>query len=477
MAKENKIEFILDGKIVNLSFGKDSGLSPTTTLLKYLRSLPSHKGTKEGCAEGDCGACTVVFAEIIDGKIKYKAINSCLVLLPMVHGKHIITIEYLENSNELHPIQQAIVDNNASQCGFCTPGIAMSLVPLYKSEIKVDEIAIRDSLSGNLCRCTGYSSILSAGKQAVINIKDDKMSENEIEIFNLLSDINRKVLISIVNEDVKYFVPFDLNEAISLKENFKESVFLSGASEIGLKVSKKKNYSTSFIDISQITELKQIVVNDDWVFIGSSSSLNRIKDELKLDFEALHNILDNFGSNQIRNLASIGGNVASASPIGDTIPVLMAYNAVIVLQSQNDEREIMLEDFIVGYRKTVIHSDEIITGIKLKKSKGSTIIKSYKISRRKDLDISTVSVSFRLELAGEIVKDIAIYFGGMAEKVVRAKKTEDFLKNRAWDIDNVYAGMDILKNEFNPLSDARAEKEGRNLFASNLLLKFYNDTL
>ncbi len=473
----NHVNFILDGEIVNIRFGKVSGISPTTTLLKYLRSLHSHKGTKEGCAEGDCGACTVVLAELNDNKLEYKAVNSCLVFLPMVHGKQVITIENIEENGALHPIQSSIINNHASQCGFCTPGVVMSTFSLYKADMKVDDSMIKDALAGNLCRCTGYRPIFDAANQVLQNIQPDNFSVNEDKVIKQLNEIKKtssNVLIS--TDEQIYFQPNNLQEAIECKEEHNNAILISGATDTALRVTKKGELLPHIIDISNIDELKFIEYNDTSLSIGAGVNLNKVREIVKDNYNALAEILNVFGSKQIRNLAGLGGNIGSASPIGDTLPVLMAYGASVVLVSTSEIREMLLTDFIVDYRKTQLKANEIIYAIRLPKINEDAIVKAYKVSKRKDLDISSVSGGFKLVLKDEIIAEIGLYFGGMAAKTKRAIKTEKFLQGKKWNYGTVLEASKILRTEFQPLSDARAEADGRKIMASNLLLKFWNET-
>ena len=469
------IKFILDNEIVSIDFNKDSTLSPTTTLLKYLRTLPNHKGTKEGCAEGDCGACTVVIAELdTNNKISYKAVNSCLVFLPMIHGKQVITIENIEESGKLHPIQKLFIDKHASQCGFCTPGFIMSSFSLYKSGSYITDAVIEDSLAGNLCRCTGYRPIFDTVQDVLSDIKPDHFSAHEDTTISQLLKIRKEqesVLIKTNNQ--LYFLPFTLTEAVEYKHKNTDALIINGATDTALKVTKKNEIISHIIDISHLDDLRKIEYNEDSIVIGSNLNLNKVRDLVALDYDALYDILNVFGSKQIRNLAGLGGNIGSASPIGDTLPVLMAYDASVILISKKGKREIVLEDFIVDYRKTKLADDEIIHSIRLPKTKPDIIVKAYKISKRKDLDISSVSAGFKLKLRNNTVDELCLFFGGMAAKTKRAFNTEEFIKGKEWTIKTIEAAKEVLLNEFEPLSDARANADGRKIMAANLLEQFW----
>ncbi|MBA4311396.1 MAG: xanthine dehydrogenase small subunit [Chlorobiaceae bacterium] len=470
------ISFILDGKIVDLDFKNSKQFSPTSTALNYLRSFPAHKGVKEGCAEGDCGACTVVLAELVDNKITFRAVDSCLIFLPMIHGKQLITVENLKTPEGiLHPVQQSMVDLYGSQCGFCTPGIIMTMFAFYKNYDKPSREQIDDALTGNLCRCTGYRPIVEAAAKSCVHNCVDHFTNDESKIIKFLKSISKES-IHIQTDNQKYFRPASLGEAISLKHQHPEAIIISGATDIALRVTKNHELLKEIIDLSGVEELKVITQTDSSIEIGAGVSLNDILLPIEKDFPALHEMLKIFGSHQIRNLATLGGNLGSASPIGDTLPILMAYNAGVVLESLNGRRVIPLNDYIIGYRKTVRKPDELITSIIIPKLTNGSIIKSYKVSKRKDLDISTLSACFRIDLDGSMVKSIILAYGGMAERTKRAFTAEQFLLGKQWERKIIEKAMTLIEKDFTPISDARGSAEFRLKAAQNLLLKFLIET-
>jgi xanthine dehydrogenase small subunit len=472
----NGVSFVQNGRIVELSF--DDEIRPTTTVLNYLRQLPDHKGTKEGCAEGDCGACTVVLGGLTpEGTIRYRAVDSCLVFLPMLHGRQLITVEAVKHSSgELHPVQRAMVETGGSQCGYCTPGFIMSLFALYKRETNPSRVSIDDALTGNLCRCTGYRPIVEAASRACVSDGLDHFAANEPNVRQLLQSIPRSS-ISIHTPGQQYWKPATLAEALTLKHDYPDALIISGATDVALRVTKKHELLNNVIDCSSISDLQQIKDTSDSTTVGAGVTLEDLMPWIRETFLALHSMLTVFGSQQIRNLATLGGNLGTASPIGDTLPVLMAYRASVVLESVGGRREVPIDEFIVGYRKTTRRPDELITAIVLPKLTNGALVKSYKISKRKDLDISTVSAAFRLERnAGTGVTSVVTAYGGMADRVRRAARVEHFLAGKPWERSTIEQAMELIDEEFTPISDARSGAEFRRIAAKNLLLKFWSET-
>ena len=475
---KNSIRFVLDGKVVEIDFGPASKLTPTTTVLNYLRSLPQHRGVKEGCAEGDCGACTIVLGELnAQEKIEYRAVDSCIVFLPMLHGKQLITVENLKTqAGEMHPVQQAMVDFHGSQCGFCTPGIVMTLFALYKSGTKPSKEGVAEALAGNLCRCTGYEPILKAALKVCDGKGEDHFAAELSHTAELLGLISSESF-SIQTEGQRYDQPSTLDECLALIGSHPDAMIINGATDVALRVTKKFEVLPHIVDCSRIAELRSVSSDNRAVTIGAGVRVTEVMNTIKDDFPALHQMLSVFAAHQIRNLATLGGNIGTASPIGDTLPVLMAYGASIVLTSREGSRTVSADSFVKGYRKTERRADELITAVILPQPTKGMHVRAYKVSKRRDLDIATVSAGFRLNLDGDgTVKEITLAYGGMAECTKRSVKTEEFLKGKKWHRRHVEEAQRVVDSEFSPISDVRGSAEFRRVAARNLLLKFWSET-
>jgi xanthine dehydrogenase small subunit len=479
--KQHSISFLLGDDLVKIDFGKDDSVRPDMSLLHYLRYL-RYTGVKEGCGEGDCGACTVVIASVEDGKLEYKAINSCLLLLPMVHGCQVITVEHLSHKKDgllqLHPVQQALVEKHGSQCGYCTPGIVMSLFSLWKSGLRPAEDIIKNRLSGNLCRCTGYQPIIEAYMSIRHPGGEDHFSKSTAETIEKLRYISKESGdIEIHKGDVHYFKPKNLESALLLRKKHPDALIIGGATDLAVAMNKHKLSIKKCIDLSGVDELSSVSMEDDKLKLGSGISVKELGKACISFFPAMQEMTHLFGSHQIRNLATVAGNIGSASPIGDLPPVLMAAGCSIELSSTTSKRRMLLEDFISGYHSTELKDNELITAILIPPGNGS-VIKSYKVSKRKDVDISTVSAGFNINLdQNNTVQEIHLFYGGMAATTLRAAKAEEFLRGKEWTEETVQAAAMIIREEFEPISDARSGADARRIMAGNLLIRFWEETI
>lgn len=472
----NRIKFLLNSTIKEIDFNTSS-FRPSTTVLNYLRSFSETKGVKEGCAEGDCGACTIVIGELTENNsIRYYSVDSCLLFLASIHGKQIITIEGLErkldNETLLHPVQQALIDHFGSQCGFCTPGIVMSIFALYKSNAYPNRNDVVQNLSGNLCRCTGYEPILNAAVEVCSNLQPDHFDANEKNVVKILEEIKRKqASITVSAKSQVYHLPETLQEALEIKESNPTVKVVNGATDTAIRQNKFHDYIEEILDLSSVSEVKLLSKQGNGFYIGAGVTIEALKTFAKKSIPTILPMLNVFASHQIRNVATIGGNLATASPIGDLIPLLMAHNARVELVSSSGSRWVDVQDFITGYRKNCLKSNELIKSIFIPKVSENITIKSEKVSTRHQLDISTVSLSARIEFEVDAVKSIILAFGGMAEVPKRALKTEAFLHGKTLNRNIIEKAMEKIGDDFTPISDARASAEYRLVAAKNLLLK------
>lgn len=476
--ENNTLKFLLNDKQVEIDFLKTDYL-PSTTVLNYLRSQSDLSGTKEGCAEGDCGACTVVLVELLDHQLIYKTIDSCLLFLASVHGKQLITVEYLSQRKGqdivLHPVQQAMINHHGSQCGFCTPGFVMSIFGMLKSETPVNDKSIIESLSGNLCRCTGYKPIVDAVQHDSYLKYDDHISAKEELVKSQLHGINHSSpSLKIHTSEQIYLLPSTLEEAISLKKNYPETRIINGATDTAIKQNKTHEYLPCILDVSNIKCLKKIDEIDGFFRLGSGVTIEQFKKFSEKHYKPFQKITDVFASLQIRNAATIGGNLSTSSPIGDLIPLFYAVKAKLQITGSKGDRVVNIEDFITGYRKNCLQNDELLVSILLPFLEDDIFVFSEKVSTRRDLDIATLSLAARLKLSsGNRIDEIILAFGGMAETVKRAEKAENFLLGKLWSQANVETAMAFIKQDFTPLSDARSGKEYRCAVSKNLLLKLF----
>ena len=379
----NTIKFILNNKIQKIK-----NPDPNETILNYIRLKLKKTGTKEGCAEGGCGACTVVIGELKKNNIVYRAINSCIAFTTSLEGKQLLVVEDLTLKNGfLHPVQSAMVNHHGSQCGFCTPGFVMSLFAMYKNNASYDKKIIEESISGNLCRCTGYRPIIDAAKN-LNNNKPDQFKINIKKTIVLLKKI-RPQSISINNNNNNYFAPRTVKELKNIIKKNSNLNFFSGGTDMSLIVTKQKKSLGNIIYLNSIDELNYINEGKKFIEVGATTSLRQFELFIKKYYLDFNKILKRYGSVQIRNVATMAGNIATASPIGDLLPLLLSLDVCIVVESFNKKKLLPLKDFFISYRKTKLKKGEFISSIRIPIFK-KNIFKAYKISKRIDDDISSV---------------------------------------------------------------------------------------
>ena len=461
---KNEIEFILNDELIKIN-----NVDTNVSVLNYIRIDKRLTGTKEGCASGDCGACTAIITELKNNKLEYKAVNTCIMFLYSLNGKQLITVEHLSNS-KLHPVQQSMVDNHGSQCGFCTPGFVMSMFGMYKDKVKPSNQNIDEYLAGNLCRCTGYNSIKKAAKKMYSYGRKDKFSKNENKIIKLLKKIKHNDILISKNNN-KFYIPLNLKNLIQYTQNNKQYKFVTGGTDIALEVTKKNNNINSLIYLGNNKDLNYIKIKENYINIGSATPINKIIPILKKYYPSFADMFDRYGSTQIRNVASIGGNLGSASPIGDSLPALLALNAKLILQSKN-QRLLDIKDFFKAYRKTALKNKEFIKEIRIPILK-SHIFKCYKISKRIDDDISSLFVAYLMKLKNNIIIDINIAYGGMDSIPNFAFKTQKYLIGKEFNLKNIDKSKQMIEKDFTPLTDVRASSTYRKLVSKNLMDRLF----
>ncbi len=453
------LQFTLNGEMRQVE-----AVSPTTTVLDYLRENAALTGTKEGCAEGDCGACTIVLAETIDGKTSHNAVNSCLLMVPQLDGKHVITVEGLDRDNDLlDPVQEAMVKTDGTQCGFCTPGIIMSLYALRQSDQPATEGVIHDTLAGNLCRCTGYRPIVEAAREACAAAPDDQA----FEILPVQSEYSAA--------DQSFYAPKTLNEMAEVCAAHPDAKLLGGGTDLGILVSKEREALASVIHTGHVAELLKIDETDTDITFGAAVTYTAALPFIERLYPSFATLITRIGSVQIRNAGTIGGNIGNASPIGDTPPCLIALDATLILFSKAGVRELPIDDFFLDYRKTDLKKGEFIKAIRIPKLSNIQEFRTYKISKRYDQDISAVIGAYRIELDGETVSAARIAYGGMAATPKRGTACEAALTGKTWDIETALSLSSVIGEDYQPISDLRASKEYRLQVAGNLFQRLYQD--
>ena len=461
----NIIKFVHADQIIEVK-----NPDPNETLLNHIRTNLKKTGTKEGCAEGGCGACTIVLGELKNNNVNYSAVNSCITFLPTIAGKQLILVEDLiSKDNSLHPVQKAMVNYHGSQCGFCTPGFVMSLFSMFKNYSRFNDNIIKDSIAGNLCRCTGYQPIIKAAKSLNNKNKIDHFTKNEQSVITLLKKINNET-IAIYKKDKKYFAPRHVQELKKiLKENI-NSHLLSGGTDLSLLVTKERKDINSIVYMNSIDELNYIKNNNKYIEVGASTPLIELESYIKKYYPDFTKILKRYGSPQIRNVATVAGNIATASPIGDCLPLLLSLNAQVVLQDFKKTKIFFLDDFFISFRKTKLKKEQFIHSIRIPLPKDNTF-KAYKVSKRFDDDISSVCVAFNLEIVRNKVRSVRIAYGGMAAIPKRAIYCEKILLNSLVTDEIIDKAKKALEKDFNPISDMRASGRYRMEVAKNLLEK------
>lgn len=459
--------------LLNRELRTEHALDPNVTVLNYLREHVGKTGTKEGCASGDCGACTVVVGELDGERVRYRTLNSCLTFVSSLHGKQLITVEDLKHQGKLHSVQQAMVDCHGSQCGFCTPGFIMSLFALQKNSSGFDKGATMEALAGNLCRCTGYRPIIDAAEQACCQKQPDQFDAFETDTVAKLKSIAPRETAELNSGDKRCLVPLTVADLADLYTANPEARLLAGGTDLALEVTQFHRELPVMIYVGHIEDMKRIEVTDEAIEIGAAAALSDCYEALSHEYPDFGELLHRFASLQIRNQGTLGGNIGNASPIGDAPPLLIALGAQIALRQGNTRRILPLQDYFLDYKVTARQEAEFIEKIIVPRKQANQAFRAYKVSKRLDDDISAVCAAFNLTIEDGVVRDARIAFGGMAAIPKRANACEAALVGSAWYPGVIERACDALGEDFTPLSDFRASKEYRLLTAQNLLRKFF----
>ncbi|WP_298375774.1 xanthine dehydrogenase small subunit [Azospirillum sp.] len=455
-------------------------VDPTLTVLDWLRLDQRRTGTKEGCAEGDCGACTVVVGRLdSDGVLRYEAVNACIRFLATLDGCQLLTVEHLRGPDgALHPAQQAMVDCHGSQCGFCTPGFVLSLFALYLNEERPGPDRINDALAGNLCRCTGYEPIVQAARR-MYELGDreaDRFADRAATAARLAALADADCL-SVGAAGRRFLAPATADQFADLYAANPDATIVAGATDVGLWVTKFQRVLATVLYTGRVQELRRVVDRGDALEIGAGVTYRDAAAPIAALYPDFGELIRRIGAEQVRNVGTIGGNIANGSPIGDSPPALIALGASIRLRRGAERRVLPLEDFFLAYGRQDRRPGEFVEAILLPKPQPGERFRAYKIAKRFDQDISAVCGAFRLRLdADGRVADLRVAFGGMAGTPKRASGAEAALIGQPWTEANVRAAMTALRGDFTPLSDWRASAAYRSEVAANLLLKLYVET-
>ena len=473
----NRITFFLNGEKITADI--PAGIST----LDWLHTQKQLYGTKCSCNEGDCGACTVVIAYPFEGIITYQAITSCLYPAAKLHGKHLITIEGLGIPEKLHPIQQALLTNHAIQCGYCTPGLVMSLFALFAMQPHPDREMTLSALEGNLCRCGTYQSILNAvdelaTNQSVKDIVPAWCREVEKDLFHFAQKEAMLVTKTDIPQQVNcYLIPTTTKQLFDLYAEHPESVFIAGGTDIMVQKNINRKEFPFLIDLTQIPELNRLYLQQDGLHIGSAVTYNQLWESgiVKTDFPVLHNLISQIASRQIRNLGTLGGNIANASPVGDTIPLLMVLNASLWLQSNLELRHLPLKDFFLGYHKTALQKGEIIKEIIIPPLTEDNYVKTIKSAKRKSVDISSVITAVNIEHKNGQITNSALAIGGVAAVPLLSRKFPNLLKSKQIKALDPAVIIKEVESEFEPLTDIRGTALFRRELIRNHLILYLQE--
>jgi len=467
-----ELRFLLNDRQIALN-----SIRPDQTLLDFIRLERRLTGTKEGCAEGDCGACTVLVGRLEGDTVKYETVNSCIRFLGSLDGCHVVTIEHLKRPDgSLHPVQQAMVDFHGSQCGFCTPGFVMALYGLWMQKPQPSVQAIETAIQGNLCRCTGYEPIIKAA-QAISSYgtpENDPLAQERAKVVAELKAIKDGRRVEVGSGEERFIIPASADDLAVVLEAEPSATVVAGSTDVGLWVTKFMRKITPVVFIGGIDELRGITVDERGITLGALVSYSDAQAVLAEHIPAFGKLIHRIGGEQVRNMGTIGGNVANGSPIGDTPPPLIALDARVTLRKGAARRTIPLEQFFIAYGKQDRQLGEFVEAIHIPLPEPSMQFAAWKISKRREEDITSVLGAFLLKLAADgTVETIRIAYGGMAATPKRAAAVEAALTGKPWNAETIETALHFYEADFKPISDMRASSAYRMLSARNLLRRFH----
>lgn len=464
------VRFLLNGEPVALA-----KVRPDDTLLDFLRLERHLTGTKEGCAEGDCGACTVLVSRLHEGSVRTEAVNACIRLMPSLDNCAVQTVEALAGRDgTLNPVQAAMVEHHGSQCGFCTPGFVMSLQALCNSSLQPTDAAIEKAIQGNLCRCTGYEAILRAARAAAASSQGTGGTQETV--LAQLEAWNDGTRVELSGGDTRFTIPADADDLAELLAADPDTRVVAGSTDVGLWVTKGMAPISPAVFIGGLSDLKGITETDAVLRIGAGVTYTEAFESLSEKIPALGRLIDRIGGDQIRNCGTIGGNIANGSPIGDLAPPLIALGATLVLRRASGRRRLPLESFFLAYGRQDRQPGEFVEAVEVPLPRPGALFDIHKVTKRRDEDITAVLGAFHLEVENGLVQQARIAYGGMAGTPKRAAGVEAALTGKPWTQATVEAAFSAFETDFIPLTDMRATSAYRMMAAKNLLRRFFLET-
>jgi xanthine dehydrogenase small subunit len=443
-------------------------------LADFLRGDSQLTGTKVVCAEGDCGACTVLVGRPDGPRLRYEAVDACIQFLHQLDCKHVVTVEGLGTPAALHPVQQALVEHHGSQCGFCTPGFVMALAGHFERQAANDPDGLRTALTGNLCRCTGYVPILEAGRAidpaALRPLAERYASERLLE--DLREHAGSPVLIQ---SRRTFFAPRRLEDAVAFKARNPDAVIVAGATELGVLRNKKAYEPATLLSLAHVPGLAEITSADATLAVGANVTWTQVEAFVRDALPELYRLILRFGSPQIRNVATLVGNVAHGSPIADSLPLLCVLDAELEIVGRAGGRRAKVNGFYKGYKVKDLAPEEILTRVFVPLPAADELLRLYKVSRRNDLDIATFGAAVRVRRAGDVITRAYLAYSGVAPTVVRLPAAEAFLQGKLFAERTFREAGRLARSEIQPISDVRGSRDLRLLLAENILAKFYHD--